>query len=111
MNFLKQLQNHKGGLIKLKTQLYWYGGRDTNSPPAWDKTPERICMLLDAAAAIDPQIVAGLATAAFRIAAATAVARSEAGVGAAVATHLLIDGQPHWIWVTEKDTELLNDIS
>ena len=45
MNFLDNLQAHKGCLIHLKTQLYWYKGR------GWDNNPGRICLLLDAAPA------------------------------------------------------------
>ena len=43
MTFLEMLQSHKGSLIRLKTELFWYGGR------GWDKSPGRICLLLDAA--------------------------------------------------------------
>jgi hypothetical protein len=83
MTFLEQLQAHKGGLIRLKTQLFWYEGR------GWDNTPGRICLLLDAAAT-----------------AATTVA-SSAAAATTTAAHLLIDGKPAWIWVAEQDIELL----
>jgi len=79
MTFLEQLQSHKGGLICLKTELFWYEGR------GWDGTPGRICLILDAA-------TIGVAT--------TAARRS-------AAAHLLIDGQPAWIWVVGQDIELL----
>ena len=45
MPLLEQLQAHKGGLIQLKTQLYWYDGR------GWDGDPARVCLILDTAAA------------------------------------------------------------
>jgi len=89
MTFLESLQAHKGGLICLKTQLFWYGGR------GWDNAPGRICLLLDA-------------TAAGREAAMTAGTAGTAATTAVVAVaHLLIDGQPAWIWVAEQDIELL----
>jgi hypothetical protein len=90
MTFLEQLQAHKGGLIRLKTQLYWYKGH------RWDNNPGRICLSLDAAAA------AGSRTAATRTVAARRSAESSTA-----AAHLLIDGQPAWIWVAEQDIELL----
>jgi hypothetical protein len=83
MTFLEQLQSHRGGLIRLK-ELYWYGGR------GWDKSPDQICLLLDAAAA------------AISAAAATAATAAEA-----VAALLLIDGCPHWVWIGQEDVELL----
>ena len=45
MTFLEQLQSHKGGLLRLKTELYWYGGR------GYDGNPGRVCLILDTAAA------------------------------------------------------------
>ena len=84
MNLLETLQAHKGGLICLKTELYWYDRR------SWDGTPGRICLILDATAS---------ATAAVDAAAAT--------TEAAAAAFLLIDGQPQWIWLAAEDIELL----
>ena len=78
MNLLETLQAHKGGLICLKTELYWYDRR------SWDGTPGRICLILDATA--------------------SATAAAEA---AAAAAFLLIDGQPQWIWAAAEDIELL----
>jgi len=87
MTFLKQLQSHRGGLIRLRT-LYWYGGR------GWDGVHDRVCLLLDSAAA------AGAATATTGV-----TARSDAEAQAIAL--LLIDGRPQWIWVAHKDVELL----
>lgn len=42
MTFLKQIQAHKCGLIRLKTGLYWYDR-------GYDGHPGRICLVLDAA--------------------------------------------------------------
>ena len=85
MTFLEQLQAHKGGLIRLKTQLYWHEGRK------WDNNPGRICLILDTA--WDD---------------ASAEASTDAYTsGSAAAAHLLIDGKPAWIWVAEQDIKLL----
>ena len=87
MTFLEQLQSHKGGLLRLKTQLYWYDGR------GYDESPDRICLILDAAD--------GDAKVPWK-------APSTAGAyPPGPAAHLLIDGTPHWIWVAESDVELL----
>jgi len=84
MTFLETLQAHKGSLIQIKSQLYWYAGHK------WDNNPGRICLILDAAAGR------------FGLVVATA-ARSTA----AAAALLLIDGGAQWIWVAEEDIELL----
>ena len=87
MTLLDKLQAHKGGLLQLKTQLYWY------SRGGWDNNPGRVCLLLDAAthASAIPHAAAGTTWATVRDAAA----------------FLLIDGQPHWVWVAEEDIERL----
>ena len=99
MTLLEQLQAHKGGLIQLKTQIYWYKGR------GYDGTPGRICLLLDAALlAVGPGRRAHAATAA---AALVPAALTGAATEAAL---LLIDGQPQWVWVAKEDIEfLVND--
>ena len=86
MTLLEQLQAHKGGLIQLKTQLYWYDGR------GYDGTSGRICLILDATAS-----AASAAATADKLRTATAAA----------AAFLLIDGQPQWIWVAEANIALL----
>ena len=96
MNLLETLQAHKGGLIQLKTQIYWYKGR------GYDRTPGRICLLLDAA------LLAGGAGRRAHAATTSAALVSAALTGAATeAAYLLIDGQPQWIWAAEDDIELL----
>jgi hypothetical protein len=87
MTFLEQLQAHKGGLIQLKSQLYWYGGR------GYDGNPGRVCLILDAASAAPA-------------APAPAAAARACQVAAAVA-YLLLDGSPQWVWVAKEDMELL----
>jgi hypothetical protein len=83
MTFLEQLQAHKGGLVQLKTELYWYtqGRHDGN--------PGRVCLVLDAART------------------AAAGARTPSAAWAAPAALLLVDGSPQWIWIAEEDVELL----
>ena len=93
MTFLETLQTHKGSLIRLKTGLYWYGGRG-----GYDGNPGRICLLLDVSAAERVVVDAD------RPAARTS---TNAHTDAA---YLLIDGSPHWVWVAEVDVEVINDI-
>jgi len=86
MTFLEQLQANKGGLVQLKTELYWYAqGR-------YDGNPGRVCLILDAAANILPADAGTTA----------ATARS-----VAARAYLLIDGGPRWIWIVDEDVELL----
>ena len=92
MTFLESLQAHKGGLIQLKSQLYWHDGR------GYDGNPGRVCLILDAALTIAKAVAVTLA-----LAPAAAVAPASA----VAAAYLLIDGQPAWIWVAEQDIELL----
>ncbi len=87
MTFLEDLTAHKGRLILLKTELYWYGGR------GWDGCPGRSCLILD--------------TVAFAHARAATVAVTKRGNHVAACTLLLIDGRPHWVWVAPADVELL----
>jgi hypothetical protein len=95
MTFLEQLQAHKGGLVQLKTELYWYAqGR-------YDGNPGRVCLILDAASD-DAAQAAGAAAVGYRSAGSDGVARATIA-----AAFLLIDGRPQWIWIVEKDVELL----
>jgi len=95
--FLKHIQNHCGSLIRLPTELFWYGR-------GWDRTPGRLCLLLDAATTAYADAYAADAShpAAY---AAAAHAASPATVN--VVIRLLIDGQMHWVWVAEEDVEFL----
>ena len=87
MNFLETLQARKGRLLRIKTELFWYGGR------VWDKNPGRVCLILGAAAYA-------------RATAATTITVAAVG-DEAVAAYLLIDGSTHWVWMAEQDVELL----
>ena len=86
MDFLQTLRAHVGGLIRLKSQLFWYDGR------GFDDSPGRICLLLDAGHAD---------------AAGAAATRAAATEPAAPAALLLIDDRPQWIWVAKADVELI----
>jgi len=85
MTFLQKLQTHKGCLLRLKTQLYWFGERGC------DNTPGRVCLILDA-------VAVGPST--------TAVTTSVSSK-TPTAAFLLVDGSPHWVWVAKEDVELL----
>ncbi len=92
MNFLETLRAHKGRLILLKGELFWYGGR------GWDGVHDRICLLMDSVLTYDAAP-----------AARTHRALSDAQILAelAEAACLLIDGRPHWVWIAPADVELL----
>ena len=95
MTLLERLQSHKGSLIKLKTELFWYGGR------GWDENPGRVCLLLDAAAI---EIAYGSTV----LQAHTGATHTGMpGTGMPATAQLLIDGSPHWVWVAEEDVALL----
>ncbi len=89
MTLLEELTAHKGGLVRLKGELFWYGGR------GWDGVHDRICLLMDARPADARGVLRTLVDAA------------TAAVGFAYAACLLIDGCPHWVWVSSYDLELL----
>ena len=104
MTFLEQLQSHVGGLIHLKTELYWYhNGR-------WDEIPDQTCLIFDATACVP---------ALYNIAVARTFYAGPHGmhdgpdgarakrIAKTVAAYLLIKGSPQWIWVAESDVELL----
>ena len=101
MTLFERLQAHRGGLIRIKTQLFWYGGR------GWDGNPGRLCLVLDATA-----YTAGVRAAEAAEAAAIAAAAFTADVvrraAVCASTLLLVDGAPHWVWVAAEDIELLD---
>ena len=89
MTFLEELQSHRGGILRIKSELYWYGGR------GWDGAPGRVCLLLDAA-------LAG-----HRAPDARGVCLGALASDTVTAVLLLIDGAPHWVWVAQEDVEIL----
>jgi len=90
MSFLETLQALPGGLILLKTQLWWYTHQH------WDNNPGRVCIILDAHHDFPPH----------RGRYAMAARTYRANLPRRVAVRLLIDGSPRWIWVDEQDVEL-----
>jgi hypothetical protein len=96
MTFLEQFQAHKGGLLKIKTDLYWYDrGR-------YDGNPGRVCLILDVCDArqIDSHDVDASG-------AANLQAEDDGKKVNSVDAFLLVDGVPRWIWLSEADVELL----
>jgi hypothetical protein len=93
MTFLEELTAHKSGLIRLKGELFWYGGR------GWDGTRGRVCLLMDSALTYDGAPAAPTAR--------TRYADVDADDFGDAAACLLIDGRPHWVWIDPADVELL----
>jgi hypothetical protein len=93
MTLLEELTAHKGGLILLKSELFWYGGR------GWDGTRGRVCLLMDSALTYDGAPAAP--------AARTRYAHVDGVIFVEAAACLLIDGRPHWVCITRADVELL----
>ena len=96
MTFLERIQAHKGGLLRIKTRLYWYDrGRH-------DGNPGQVCLILDVCDArqVDSHDVEAAG-------AANAYAESHGKKVNSVDAFLLVDGVPRWIWLSEADVELL----
>ena len=89
MTFLEELQSHRGGILRIKSELYWCGGR------GWDGTPDRICLVLDAADEVGGTSAVHVCTA------------HQRGHRYPHGALLLIDGAPHWIWIGSEDVEIL----
>jgi hypothetical protein len=96
MTFLESLQSHKGGLIRLHTDLYWYG-RD------WDKNPGRVCIILNAAATTRDRSFGSR----WAYDAVAATTHADIFRIAAIVVLLLIDSAPQWVCVAEEDVELV----
>jgi hypothetical protein len=105
MIFFETLKNSIGGLLRLKTQLYWYGGR------GWDGSLGRACLILDADDGCRPTSAARLAPASAVASAARTAAVAAPAAHEALATPvlLLIDGLPIWVWVDEQNAEIMNE--
>lgn len=91
MTILEKLKSHKGGLLRLKTELFWYGR-------GWDNSPGRTCLVLNASAI----------TTSYASATAACIRRSRHNDFPFLAL-LLIEGKPQWIWVAEHDVEVIDD--
>lgn len=84
MSFLNALQAHRGGLIRIKTELRW-------RERGWDAVAGRTCLVLDAERARP-------------VSASSWTASRYCGDACVL---LLIDGTPHWVWVAVQDVEML----
>ena len=91
MTFLEQLQSHKGGLLYLKTELYWYNRGER------DGVKGRHCVLLDAPAETTPAIEDAV----------TPTVEMCDDLKKTAVTLLLIDGTCSWVWMAKEDVELL----
>jgi len=92
VTFLEELTAHKGGLLLLKSELWWHGGR------GYDGITGRVCLLMDAAEA--PLPCHHRMPPARSLLAATFTDNSPAAL-------LLVDGALYWVWVAQEDVELL----
>jgi len=89
MTFREKLQAHKGGLLRLKTSLNWFGGcgRDNN--------PGRVCLIMDAGTTGNHAACTRQAT------------KPTYDTASGASALLLIDGQLQWIFVAEADVEVV----
>jgi hypothetical protein len=99
MTFKEQFHAHIGGLVRLKTDLYWYNTRSR------DGIKGRICLLLDAADGHPAPPRAGYVTAAITATGGRAALHDREGDLAHVL--LLIDGHAKWIWTSREDVEFV----
>ena len=90
MTFLDKLKSHIGGLIRIKTELYWYKDR------AYDNISNRICLLVDVNTNFDER----------NGATGSAWLRDRQGGGSAVAL-VMIDSGLQLIWMSNDDVELV----
>jgi len=91
--FHKRLQAHKGGLLYLKTELYWYV-RDER-----DGIEGRHCILLDAPTKTTPAIEDAVTP--------TVELYNANELKKTAVTLLLIDGTCSWVWIAKDDVEFL----
>jgi len=104
LTLLEKLQAHKGGLVRLKSDLYWCSGRHL------DGAPGRICLLLGAAATATQALsLFADATAASAAPPGRRQRRDRRSAATEAAAHLLVDGSPHWVWVVAEDVELIDE--
>jgi hypothetical protein len=100
MTFAKQLKAHVGGLICLKTDLYWYDSR------SWDGVKGSVYLLLDTTTLVytGVHVAAGLSAADIFAGLRWGCAPAAAGLVCAL---LLIDSEPKWILTSKEDLELI----
>jgi hypothetical protein len=104
MTFAEQLKNHVGGLIRIKTDLYWY------NTGVWDGIEGRVCLLLgtDTDGITSGMVAAGLVGAIQTVHRLAGLRRGVAPAAAGlVCALLLIDSESKWILTSKEDLELI----
>jgi len=94
MTFLDELQAHIGGLIRIKTELFWY-----NPPHGPDASPGRICLLLDVRKEISLDFISATP-------AGPASANPTRKPVAAIL--IFVDGMSKWIWAWDEVLEIID---
>ncbi len=89
MDFLKCLKAHTGGIIRLNDELFWYRSQ------SFDVTTGRICVLLD------------VVEHGHEVEFSAARGKNTYGEKETCILHLLFDNMAAWVWISEKDVELL----
>ena len=91
MTFLDKLKSHVGGLIRIKTELFWYKDRD------YDNISNLICLLVDVNTNFDepPDLIV-----------ATWL-RDRQGLGSGAVALVMIDADLQLIWVNNDDVEFI----
>jgi hypothetical protein len=93
MPLFEQLKAHVGGLIRLKTDLYWHNAN------SYDEVKGRVCLLLDTTL---------LGSSSSWVATSrTMMSRHPWRFLDNAYVLLLIDCQAKWIWISEEDVELV----
>ena len=93
MTFLNKLKAHLGGLVRIKTELYWY--EIARYGP--DGVPGRIYLLVDAQEQISPDLLS-----------ATTIATIALPLVAPVSILILVDGIPKWVWTWDEVLDLID---
>ena len=92
MTFFNKLKAHVAGLVRIKTDLYWYDLR------VWDHVEGRVCLLLDVLDSVPCDPEPG-----DHIAASTPAD----GLGPPVSVLLFIDSVPKCVWIHSSAVEFI----
>lgn len=95
MTFIKQLHSHIGGLIRLKSQIYWYNSASC------DGVEERVCLLLD----ITEEYSAPSGN--LPDAEIYDSRYPNLDYDPSIIALLLVDASPTWVWVYEDAVEFI----
>jgi hypothetical protein len=103
MTFFEKLKAHVGGLVHLKTDLYWYDSF------LWDGNEGRVCLLLDVGKIIDTTINGNIGFNPKRLGLDTAGVATVSILDTRFVfiVFLLIDGSPQQVWITEDAMEII----